>query len=133
MKPNGFSTEEKLKKKSEITLLFNEGKWLSTDNLKIIYLGSSEKYPMESHRIGVSVSKKFFKKAVHRNRIKRLLRESYRLNKAAYLSAFGDRSLAMIFWSSKELPKHFSAVEKQFLKLCKKKVRIPQDSEFEKF
>lgn len=123
MKPNGFPAKEKLKKKSEIDLLFKKGKWISVENLRIIYLNSSEKYPIDLHKIGVSVSKKFFKRAVDRNRIKRLLRESYRLNKSAYLSAFGKESFAMIFWVSKDLPEDFSVVEKQFLNLCEKKMK----------
>ncbi|SHK12938.1 ribonuclease P protein component [Epilithonimonas mollis] len=122
MKKNGYPTQEKLKKKSEIDLLFKKGKWISVDNLRIIYLHSSEKMPIESHKIGVSVSKKFFKRAVDRNRIKRLLRECYRLNKALYQEAFGEKSIAMLFWVSKDLPEHNSIVENQFLNLCKKKM-----------
>lgn len=121
MKINGYPSREKLKKKSEIDLLFKKGKWLSAENMRIIYFSSSEKYPIESCKIGVSVSKKFFKKAVDRNRIKRLLRESYRLNKATYFDAFGEQTLAMLFWVSKDLPERFSDVEKQFINLCKKK------------
>ena len=121
MKANGYPLKEKLKKKSEIDLLFKKGKWLSVDNIRIIHLKSSDKLIMDTHKIGVSVSKKFFKKAVDRNRIKRLLRESYRLNKSVYMDAFGDRSIAMLFWASKDLPEHFSVVEKQFLNICKKR------------
>lgn len=121
MKINGYPSREKLKKKSEIDLLFKKGKWLSAENMRIIYFSSSEKYPIESCKIGVSVSKKFFKKAVDRNRIKRFLRESYRLNKATYFDAFGEQTLAMLFWISKDLPEHFSDIEKQFINLCKKK------------
>lgn len=121
MKINGYPSHEKLKKKYEIDLLFGKGKWLSVDHIRIIHLKSSEKLTLDTHRIGVSVSKRFFKMAVDRNRIKRLLRESYRLNKSVYINAFGDRSIAMLFWVSKDLPEHFSVVEKQFLDLCKKR------------
>ncbi|PZU91409.1 MAG: ribonuclease P protein component [Chryseobacterium sp.] len=121
MKINGYSSQEKLKKKYEIDLLFGKGKWLSVENIRIIHLKSSEKLSIDSHKIGVSVSKRFFKKAVDRNRIKRLLRESYRLNKSVYIDAFGERSIAMLFWVSKDFPEHFSVVEKQFLDLCKKR------------
>jgi len=121
LKINGYPTPEKLKKKSDIDLLFKKGKWLSVDSLRIIYLRSSDKNPIAAHQFGVSVSKKFFKKAVDRNRVKRLLRESYRLNKNLYKEAFGDSSVAMLFWVSKELPGHYSSVESQFLNLCHKK------------
>lgn len=121
MKENGYPAHEKLKRKSEIDLLFKNGKWLSVDHIRIIYLNSSERHPIASHKTGVSVSKKFFKKAVDRNRLKRLLREAYRLNKKPYLEAFGENHIAMLFWVSKELPEHYSIVEDQFLNLCKKK------------
>lgn len=122
MKTNSYPPHEKLKKKYEIDLLFGKGKWLSVDNIRIIHLKSSEKLSIDSHKIGVSVSKKFFKRAVDRNRIKRLLRESYRLNKSVYTEAFGEKSIAMLFWASKDLPEQFSVVENQFLNLCKKKL-----------
>jgi len=122
LKTNSYPSHEKLKKKYEIDLLFGKGKWLSVDNVRIIHLKSSEKLSIDSHKIGVSVSKKFFKRAVDRNRIKRLLRESYRLNKSVYTEAFGEKSIAMLFWASKDLPEQFSVVENQFLNLCKKKL-----------
>ena len=87
----------------------------------MMHIKSNDSFSVPNHRIGVSVGKKFFKKAVDRNRIKRLLRESYQLNKTAYMEAFGELSIVMIFWASKEMPESFSVVEKQFLNLCKKK------------
>ena len=73
MKQHGFPKQEKLKKKSDIDLLFKKGKWLSVDNLRIIYLTPNDTATLDSNKTGVSVSKKFFKKAVDRNRLKRLL------------------------------------------------------------
>lgn len=121
MKINSFPTHEKLKRKSEIDHLFKKGKWLTVDNIRVIHIKSNDNFSVPNHRIGVSVGKKFFKRAVDRNRIKRLLRESYRLNRTAYLEAFGELSIVMIFWASKEMPENFSVVEKQLLNLCKKK------------
>ena len=121
MKINGFPTHEKLKRKSEIDHLFKKGKWLTVDDIRVIHIRSTETFSVPSHRVGVSVGKKFFKKAVDRNRIKRLLRECYRLNRSAYMQAFGEKSIVMLFWTSKDMPESFSAVEKQFLTLCKKK------------
>ena len=123
MKQHGFPKKEKQKKKSDIDLLFKKGKWLSVDNLRIIYLTPNDAATLDSHKTGVSVSKKFFKKAVDRNRLKRLLRETYRLNKPLYKQAFGEKSLAMLFWVSKEMPVQYSDLEKNFLELCKKKTR----------
>ncbi|PIF44000.1 ribonuclease P protein component [Chryseobacterium sp. 52] len=113
-----YPGEEKLKKNTEIALLFDKGKWRSCGNLRIIILKDKPNLPVESPRFGVSVSKRYFKKAVYRNRVKRLLRECYRLNKDLYRECFGEKTLAMMFWVSSDLPAKFQDVEEQFLKLC---------------
>ncbi len=76
-----FPKIEKLKSKKTIEALFAEGKNLREFPIKLIYL----KTPFEDgahFKVGVVAPKKKFKKAVDRNLIKRLLRESYRLNKS---------------------------------------------------
>lgn len=113
-----YSREEKLKKNTEIALLFDKGKWRSCGNLRIIILKDKPNLPVDNHKFGVSVSKRYFKKAVHRNRVKRLLRECYRLNKDLFKDAFGEKTLAMMFWVSSEMPAKFQEVEEQFIKLC---------------
>ncbi|MCE3074998.1 ribonuclease P protein component [Chryseobacterium gwangjuense] len=113
-----YSKAEKLKKDTEIALLFEKGKWKTCGNLRIIVLKEKPTVPIEQAKFGVSVSKRYFKKAVHRNRIKRLLREAFRLNKEAFKEAFGEKTFAMLFWVSSEIPAKFQDVEEQFLKLC---------------
>lgn len=113
-----YPTEEKLKKKDEITLLFEKGKWKNSGNLRIIILKNHPDLPIENVKIGVSVSKRYFKKAVFRNRVKRLLRECYRLNKDLYKEYFGDKTVAMLFWVSPQLPSKYQQVEEEFKKLC---------------
>lgn len=113
-----YPREEKLKKNTEIALLFEKGKWRSCGNLRIIILKDKPALPVEHHKFGVSVSKRYFKKAVHRNRVKRLLRECYRLNKDLFKEAFGEKTLTMMFWVSPEIPAKFQEVEEQFIKLC---------------
>ncbi len=75
-----FRNEEKLKKKNLIKELFASGKSVSLFPLKMIYLQYDHDSPFKV-QAGVSVSKRNFKRAVDRNRIKRLMRESYRKNK----------------------------------------------------
>ena len=118
MKPNGFPKDEKLKNKTDISLLFEQGKWSSYKELAIISL---QKEDLSVQKVGVSVSKKFFKKAVDRNRVKRLLRETYRLNKPLFIKTFGENSLNMMFYRSAKLPKNMTEIESLFLKLCEEK------------
>lgn len=113
-----YPKQEKLKKDTEITLLFAKGKWRSCGNLRIIILKNHPDLQTENVKLGVSVSKRYFKKAVYRNRIKRLLRECYRLNKDLFKESFGDKTIAMLFWVSNELPEKFQDVEAEFIKLC---------------
>lgn len=113
-----YPKDEKLKKENEITLLFAKGKWRSCGNLRIIILKNHQDLQTENVKLGVSVSKRYFKKAVYRNRIKRLLRECYRLNKDLFKESFGEKTIAMMFWVSNELPEKFQDVEAEFIKLC---------------
>lgn len=118
-----YPANEKLKQKRQIDLLFAKGKWQSCGSLRVISLDLERKpqedFELENQKVGVSVSKKYFKKAVHRNRIKRQLREVYRLNKEAFTTHFGEKSLTMIFWVSKEMPASLSSLQENFLMLCK--------------
>lgn len=120
-----YPKKEKLKKKRELDLLFGKGKWFTCGNLRIVSFHlnetTQENLTIHNQKIGVSVSKRYFKKSVDRNRIKRLLRESYRLNKEVFAKKFGSDSLSMLFWISAEKPKHYSEVEKEFLMLCESK------------
>lgn len=76
---NTLPKEERLHGKTKITKLISSGKWGSTEHLKYCWLKGEEDSPS---RIMVSVSKKFFKRAVKRNLLKRRIREAYRTQKA---------------------------------------------------
>lgn len=75
----GFGRKEKLKSRKQIEELFLSGKSLSVFPLRVTYqfLPSEETIV----QVGVVAGKKYFKRAVDRNRIKRLIREAYRLQK----------------------------------------------------
>lgn len=95
-----YPKHEKLKSQTAINLLFSEGKSVAKYPLRLVYVEnpSSE----EQIQIGVSVSKKYFKKAVDRNYFKRLLRESYRLNKASLLQNKEKQYAMMLLYQSKD-------------------------------
>ncbi len=56
----------------------------------------------EQFKFGVSVSKKYFKKAVDRNYFKRVLRETYRLNKQLLLEHLDKPYAIMFFYQTKD-------------------------------
>lgn len=96
-----YPKNEKLKSKITIGLLFSEGKSVSKYPLRLVYHSGSlgDEQPL---KVGVSVSKKYFKKAVDRNYFKRVLRETYRLNQHL-LKAHLDKPYAlMLFYQSKD-------------------------------
>ncbi|MEQ9581194.1 MAG: ribonuclease P protein component, partial [Arenibacter sp.] len=75
-----FPKKEKLKSKKLIEQLFAEGIGVTNYPIKLVYLKTSFD-DGSICKVGVTASKRNFKSAVKRNRIKRLMRESYRLNK----------------------------------------------------
>lgn len=96
-----YSKNEKLKSKTTIGLLFSEGKSVSKYPLRLVYRAEQAE-SKEKIKIGVSVSKKYFKKAVDRNYFKRVLRETYRLNKHLLLENLEQSYSILFFYQSKE-------------------------------
>lgn len=80
MKAFTLSSKEKLKSRKSIDRLFKEGKQLSLFPVKQVYIIHELPQGQRSSLFSVSVPKRNFKKAVDRNKIKRLFREAYRLN-----------------------------------------------------
>jgi len=70
---------ERLKSRKSIEKLFSEGKKFNTGFFRITYMRVPA--AMGPLQFGAGVSAKNFKRAVDRNRIKRLIREAYRLQK----------------------------------------------------
>ena len=100
-----YSKTEKLKSKITIDLLFSEGKSVSKYPLRLIYVASNYGIPEGSGqkiKMGVSVSKKYFKNAVDRNYFKRVLRETYRLNKHLLIENLDKPYAFMFFYQSKD-------------------------------
>ena len=96
-----YPKNERLKSKTTIGLLFSEGKSVSKYPLRLVYRIGEENQE-EKIKIGVSVSKKYFKKAVDRNYFKRVLRETYRLNKHLLWDNLEESYSFMFFYQSKD-------------------------------
>ena len=78
----GLPKYERICKENDIQALFDQGKGFSIYPFRVIYLFRSDEILPVTCRLLVSVSKKRFHHAIKRNRVKRLLRESWRKNKA---------------------------------------------------
>jgi ribonuclease P protein component len=72
-----FPIHQKLKSRKDIKALFEEGKIVTKYPVKLLWLPLSQ----QDTRAGFAVAKRNFKSAVTRNKIKRLMREVYRLQK----------------------------------------------------
>ena len=101
-----YGKEEKLKSRKLVEQLFGKGKSFTLFPLKIIYL--VEMGPLDHPvKAGVSAPAKIFRKAVQRNRVKRLLREAYRTEKLPlleYLNVNGKQVIFFILYVDKTMP-----------------------------
>jgi ribonuclease P protein component len=113
-----FNKTEKLKSKKLIEQLFNEGNAVTVFPLKLIFIETTYNSNI-SIKTGVSVSKRNFKRAVDRNRIKRLLREAYRLNKQELFNTITTQYAFMILYIGKD-GTTFEATNSQMKQLFKK-------------
>jgi len=93
--------EERLKSKKLIERLYKERNSVKAFPLRMIFLQTehTSKFPSQ---VGVSVPKRNFKRAVDRNRIKRLMRESYRLQKEIVYNNIEEPYVFMISYIGKE-------------------------------
>lgn len=91
-----YPKAERLKSRKTIDALFTKGKTVAQFPLRLVYMetGLEDGNPI---KMGVSVSKKHFKKAHDRNYYKRVLRECYRHNKQL-LQPEGSKSFAVMFF-----------------------------------
>ena len=90
---NTLSAKERLKSKKAIEQLFKKGSRLKGFPVALSYFISSAPLEDAGVVIMVSVPKKKVKKAVHRNKIKRQLREAYRTQKHSLVAAAKDSKL----------------------------------------
>ena len=112
--------EERLYAEKRIEALFAGGSSFIAYPLRVVYITRECNLEDESPTVSIltSVSKKRFKRAVKRNRVKRLIREAYRLNKKDFIefAAQSGKSFDIAFlYLKSELPT-YSEIEKAVLK-----------------
>ena len=93
-----FKKEERLSSRKEIQDLYETGKSFNSKCFRVFWKSSkqSEIFPAQ---VLISVSKKNFKRAVDRNRIKRLIREAYRKNKHLLYESLnaGNKKIILLY------------------------------------
>ncbi|MCF8224943.1 MAG: ribonuclease P protein component [Bacteroidales bacterium] len=85
-----FGREEKLKSRKSIESLFSSGKSFSSPPIRLLYRENDIKN-IPSVQVGVIVPKRYFKRAVDRNLLKRRIREAYRTTKQDLFQALESK------------------------------------------
>jgi ribonuclease P protein component len=114
---------ERLKSRKQIEKLFSDGKSFAVFPYKVFYNTTNDQQPTASAlQFGTGVSARNFKKAVDRNKIKRLTREAYRLQKKALYQLLIEKKLLLnvfFVYTGKELPEYKLVFEKVKIALQK--------------
>lgn len=111
-----FPKNQKLKSTKTIENLFLEGKTYSKFPIKIFFL---PKENIEKNLAAFAVPKRNFKSAVDRNRVKRQLREAYRVNKHILGEIHGKKFVMLFLYLGKVKPQ-YTELENVIVKLLKK-------------
>ena len=125
---NTLGKQERLKSKKLIEKLYTEGDSIKTFPLRMVYVQTAHTsdFPCQ---VGVSVAKKNYKLAVDRNRLKRLMRETYRLQKKIVYNNLEEPYVFMISYIGREEIKYedlYLKMEK-LLTLFIDKVKVKTD------
>jgi len=103
---NKFPKEERLKSKKMIEELFDKGSSVYLYPFRLFFLRNADPaVPIPLPQLLISIPKRNFKKSVDRNRLKRQIREAYRLNRKKIFSELHPSKLPSylgILYTSKE-------------------------------
>ena len=117
-----FKKNERLCSRTTIQELFTKGKSFVKYPFRISYMPIESDEQLPPVQLLISVSKKRFKRANKRNRVKRLVREAYRLNKIELHSQLKElnQQVAVAFIYLPDELLDYNSVEKGVRKALKK-------------
>ena len=125
--------DERLKSRKQIEKLFAEGKSFAVNPFRIYFIVNGQLSMVKGGsyvQFGVGVSNRNFKRAVDRNRIKRLTREAWRLQKNELNEQVKttQKQLNVFFiYTGKELPDFTTVKDKVAVALKKLAVKIDEN------
>jgi ribonuclease P protein component len=89
VKTQGLNKKERLKGNKRVAFLFEKGKTVKSDLLRLLYLNENN----AANSIMFIVPKKKIKLAVERNKIKRRMKEAFRKEKASIYKSFQESNI----------------------------------------
>ena len=120
MTANTLSRTERLKNAERISTVMAHRQSFSVYPLRVAYLLRED--GQGQVKVAFSVSKKRFKHAVDRNRIKRLMRETYRIHKELLYRVVGEDSMDILFIYSSFSTSSYRQMEESMVSLLEKLV-----------
>jgi ribonuclease P protein component len=112
-KPFSLGKEKRLKSRKAIEGVFRAGKSISNPPFRVVY--QFQEGEGEALQVGFSAPTRNFKRAVARNRVKRLMKEAYRLNCLPLESCVKNMNIRLalfLIYTAKELPEQAFTTEK---------------------
>lgn len=121
-----FTKEERLCHRRDISTLFSKGNsfYIPGFSVKWCVTDKKQEYPV---KLLITVPKRYFKRAVDRNQVKRLIREAYRCNKNEFYQFLMDSDIQIhlgIVFTHRNIPSHKHTDEKISLILQQLKKEI---------